>query len=191
MSAEPIDVFPALPYGFELEGDFVTQVEELRSDLVRFASWLCRDRVTGEDLVQETLLRAWRGRHALRDRRLLKAWLLTICRREHCRWLARRRHETTSLETLDPAEEPETVVACDDEIALHEALLALDAAYRDPLLMQLVMGYSTGEIAREMGLTLTATLTRLCRARTKLRAAVGHEMAQERGYSSSVTSVGS
>jgi hypothetical protein len=32
MSAEPIDAFPAPPYGFELEGDFLTQVEALRWD---------------------------------------------------------------------------------------------------------------------------------------------------------------
>jgi RNA polymerase sigma-70 factor (ECF subfamily) len=32
----------------------------LSADLVRFVYWLCRDRMLAEDVVQETLLRAWR-----------------------------------------------------------------------------------------------------------------------------------
>src|SRR5215510_9471178 len=59
--------------------------EALRPDLLRFACWLCRDRNLAEDVVQEALLRAWRSRDSLTDRAAVRAWLLTIVRREYAR----------------------------------------------------------------------------------------------------------
>ena len=55
---------------------------------------------------------------------------------------------------------------------IHAAILALPEDYREPLVLQVLMGYSTDEIARHLGLTSGAVLTRLCRARQKLRSAV-------------------
>jgi RNA polymerase sigma-70 factor (ECF subfamily) len=46
----------------------------------------------------------------------------------------------------------------------------LPTAYREPLVMQVLGGFSVDEIARELNLSLTAVLTRLFRARNKLRA---------------------
>jgi RNA polymerase sigma-70 factor, ECF subfamily len=74
--------------------------ESMRPDLVRFAHWLARDRSLAEDIVQESLLRAWRSRDTLKDRGAARAWLLTIVRREHARLYERKRLE---LVTLDEA----------------------------------------------------------------------------------------
>ena len=61
----------------------ITQLfESMRPDLLRFAHWLARDRSLAEDIVQESLLRAWRSRDTLKDRGAARAWLLTIVRRE-------------------------------------------------------------------------------------------------------------
>ena len=42
-------------------------LESFRPDLLRFAFWLARDRAVAEDVVQETMLRAWRARNKLRE----------------------------------------------------------------------------------------------------------------------------
>lgn len=49
-------------------------------------------------------------------------------------------------------------------------MLELDANYREPLLLQVVMGLSIAEIAAQLELTGSATMTRVFRAREKLRA---------------------
>ena len=55
------------------------------ADLTRFVYWLCRDRTSAEDVVQETLLRAWRSLDSLREEGAVRGWLLTIARRELAR----------------------------------------------------------------------------------------------------------
>jgi RNA polymerase sigma-70 factor, ECF subfamily len=51
--------------------------------------------------------------------------------------------------------------------------MRLPIEYREPLLLQILGGLSTEEIARELALSSTAVLTRLFRARNKLRAICG------------------
>ena len=148
--------------------------ESMRPDLLRFAQWLARDRSLAEDIVQEALLRAWRSRDALKDPAAARAWLLTIVRREHARLYERKRLELVSLD--DALEIPDSAPApgADAELlTLRYAIMKLPIEYREPLVMQVLGGFSTEEIARELELTTTAVLTRLFRARQKLRAACG------------------
>jgi RNA polymerase sigma-70 factor (ECF subfamily) len=56
---------------------------------------------------------------------------------------------------------------------LRGAILQLPDEYREPLVMQVLGGYSTAEIAKEMNLSTPAVLTRLFRARNRLRAIYG------------------
>jgi len=147
--------------------------EPLRADLFRFAYWLARDRSIAEDVVQETLLRAWRSLDSLTDDGAAKPWLLTIARREHARLFERKRLDTVNVDALTIAEDPALARTDDHESAdIHAAILALPDDYREPLVLQVLMGYSTDEIAGQLGLTNGAVLTRLCRARQKLRSAV-------------------
>jgi RNA polymerase sigma-70 factor (ECF subfamily) len=145
----------------------------LRADLFRFAFWLARDPGVAEDVVQETLLRAWRSLDALTDDAAARPWLLTIARREHARLHERRRFETVDVHDLTVAEDPALARSDDHERSdVQAALLTLPEEYREPLVLQVLMGYSTEEIARHLGLTSGAVLTRLCRARQKLRSVV-------------------
>ena len=148
--------------------------ESMRPDLLRFAHWLARDRSLAEDLVQESLLRAWRSRDTLKDRGAARAWLLTIVRREHARLYERKRLELVSLD--DALESQVPAKAADPEgdlFTLRHAIMRLPIEYREPLLLQVLGGFSTEEIARELALSSTAVLTRLFRARNKLRAFCG------------------
>lgn len=156
------------------ETAFARLCEELRPDLFRFAFWLARDRHVAEDVVQEAMLRAWRSRESLDDSSSVKAWLLTIVRREHARLYERKRHETVPVDDLVNDESPELAVSERREVLdMRRAIFALEPDYREPLVMQVLMGFTTDEIARELGLTQGAVLTRLFRARQQLRRAMG------------------
>jgi RNA polymerase sigma-70 factor (ECF subfamily) len=148
--------------------------ESMRPDLVRFALWLTRDRALAEDVVQESLLRAWRSRDSLKDPACSRAWLLTIVRREHARLYERKRLELVSLNDALEHEDSALLSRDDSDIhALRGAILQLSIEYREPLVMQVLGGFSVDEIAHELGLSASAVLTRLFRARNKLRSLYG------------------
>jgi RNA polymerase sigma-70 factor, ECF subfamily len=127
-----------------------------------------------EDVVQESLLRAWKAQDSLLDQAAAKPWLLTIVRREYARTFERKRLVTVNVDELIAKEEPMLAAAEEPDLTdLRAALFKLPEDYREPLVMQALMGYSTAEIARELGLSEPAVLTRLFRARNQLRALVG------------------
>ena len=160
--------------GKDGESAFARLCDELRPDLFRFAFWLARDRQVAEDVVQESLLRAWRSRESLAETEAAKPWLLTIVRREHARLYERKRHETVPVDELVQSESAELAAAADQEtMDVRRAILALEDDYREPLVLQVLMGLTTQEIAGQLGLTQAAVLTRLFRARNKLRRALG------------------
>lgn len=155
---------------------FQALCQALRPDLLRFAFWLSRDRDLAEDVVQETMLRAWKAQDSLLDEGAAKPWLLTIIRREYARSFERKRFVTLDIEELIAKEEP--MLAAADEQSLGEmraAIFKLPDEYREPLVLQVLMGYSTAEIAAELDLSNAAVLTRLFRARKRLRLLCGED----------------
>jgi RNA polymerase sigma-70 factor (ECF subfamily) len=138
-------------------------------DMFRYAAWLSRDKSVAEEVVQEALLRAWKSLDSLRDEDAAKQWLLTIVRRENARYFERRRLETVDIDELSGAQAALLAESPNEELAdMREAIFGLDDDYREPLVLQVLMGYSTNEIAAMMGLKQGAVLTRLHRARHKL-----------------------
>lgn len=142
---------------------------ELRQDLYRYALWLSRDAAAAEDIVQESLLRAWRGFDGLQDEAKARQWLVTIVRREFLRFREKQREES-----VDPAMLEEIAADGADPLVqeLRVAIFALEENYREPLALQVLMGHTTDEIATILGLTQGAVLTRLHRARDKLKRAL-------------------
>lgn len=145
----------------------------LRPELLRFAWWLARDRAVAEDVVQEALLRAWRSRDALKDPAAARGWLLTIVRREHARLYERKRLEITDLDEVVAAEDSQLAIEGEELVGLRLAITQLPEEYRVPLVMQVLGGFTTDEIARELALSTAAVLTRLFRARNRLRRIYG------------------
>ena len=173
-SETPVSSSDGSTVGAESGDPIARLFASMRPDLLRFAHWLARDRAIAEDIVQESLLRAWRSRDALKDPAAARAWLLTIVRREHARLYERKRLELVALDDGIELEGMPSPPGPDSEIdSLRGAILKLPLEYREPLIMQVLGGFSTAEIAEELSLSSTAVLTRLFRARNKLRALYG------------------
>jgi RNA polymerase sigma-70 factor (ECF subfamily) len=148
-------------------------------DMYRYAAWLCRDKAIAEDVVQEALLRAWKSLDALRDDAAAKPWLLTIVRRENARYFERRRLETVDIDNLSASQAALLAEQPDEQLdELREAIYKLEDDYREPLVLQVLMGYSTNEIAELMELKQGAVLTRLHRARHKLAEVIEEQMVE-------------
>jgi RNA polymerase sigma-70 factor (ECF subfamily) len=122
------------------------------------------------------MLRAWKAQDSLLDEAAAKPWFLTIIRREYARSFERKRFVTVDVDELVAREEPMLAAAEDQDLAeLRAALFKLPDEYREPLALQVLMGFSTEEIARELNLSGAAVLTRLFRARKQLRGLCGED----------------
>ncbi|MDH3460231.1 MAG: sigma-70 family RNA polymerase sigma factor [Burkholderiaceae bacterium] len=156
--------------------DFSALVTAYADDLYRYARWLSRDAHKAEDLVQETLLRAWRSFATLRQAGSSKAWLITILRREYFRHPLDK--STVSIDDLDTALSESELAApmpiLDDVVDAKRCLNRLPDLYREALILQIYFGYSTGEMAKLLETTESAVSNRLLRARAALAGAAAN-----------------
>ncbi len=139
--------------------------------LLRTASRLCRTSAMAEDLVQETMLRAWRSFERFEEGTNAKAWLFTIMmnlwKRAH-RDSARRIEEVTGCD-LEPFVAPS---AMEERVTTREVLAALDALpveQKTVLLLAAVEGLAIKEIASALSIPSGTVMSRLGRARAALR----------------------
>ena len=144
--------------------------EAYSTDLYRYAMWICHNDALAKDLVQETFLRAWRALDSLKDVGAAKSWLITILRREYARTFERKVPRFTDIEKV--------VIVEDDELEpderterdlLRKGIMKLEPKYREPLLLQVVFGHSCSEISEQLGISKSAVITQLFRAREKLK----------------------
>ncbi len=156
-------------------------VRAYSDDLYRYGLWLCRDSSVTEDLVQETFLRAWRSLESLKDQGAAKSWLITILRRENARRFERKQFD---LVDIDDTFVPDTVsVSSDQELENHllrRKIAELEPEYREPLILQVIGGFSGEEIASILELNKNTVMTRLFRARNQLKDVL-EPQAQHRG----------
>jgi RNA polymerase sigma-70 factor (ECF subfamily) len=142
--------------------------------MYRYAAWLSRDPAIAEDVVQEAMLRAWKSLDALREDEAAKQWVLTIVRRENARYFERKRLETVDIDNLTASQSAMVAESSETDLDdMQEAIYRLEDDYREPLVLQVLMGHSTQEIAELMDIKPGAVLTRLHRARNKLKKAIG------------------
>jgi RNA polymerase sigma-70 factor, ECF subfamily len=154
---------------WDKQAKFTALVNAFSGDLYRYAFWLCHDKHLAEDLVQETFTRAWRAIESLQDQSAARQWLITTLRREHARLYERKQFEYAEIE-LDSLESVH--VDFDTRIEAHilrKCLSKLPREYMEPLLLQVLWGYNCNEIAKLLEITSSAVMTRLFRARQKLR----------------------
>ena len=149
--------------------------------LYGFAMTLTRDRTEAEDLVQETYLRAVRAFEKLQPDSNLKSWLFAIMRNA---WLNQRRHQLGGPRFIElDAEETDRNQWLDEtssnphlvylrKLERDEIVLAIDSlprAHREIVVLRDIEGFSYQEIANILGCPTGTVMSRLGRARAKLR----------------------
>ncbi len=138
------------------------------------ARWLTRNDADAADVVQEAFLRALKFFGGFRGGDT-RAWLLTIVRNACYTWLRRNRvnelatpfdEETHSVESDDP----ETILleGADREM-LRQALEALPVEFREVVILRELEGLSYKEIAGVADVPVGTVMSRLARARKRLR----------------------
>ena len=141
-------------------------------DMFRYAYWLVHDKAVADDLVQETMLRAWKSMDRLQKPEAAKGWLITILRRENARRFERFQPQFSAIPTEALTDQHRDYDTSTEAFVLRNAIAELAEEYREPLLLQVIHGYSQKEIAAELGISSAGAGTRLFRARKKLRALV-------------------
>jgi RNA polymerase sigma-70 factor (ECF subfamily) len=145
-------------------------VDSLYQDVYRYAYWICKNQPLAQDLVKETFLRAWRSLDSLQNDKAAKAWLFTILRRENARLYERYRPDLVDVDDQIIADtsfdEPDEAM---DRELLIKAMNSLEPEYSEPLLLQVIGGFSGKEIAEILELNSNTVMTRLFRARSKLK----------------------
>lgn len=149
---------------------FEALVESHADDLFRFGCWLTGDREVARDLVQETMIRAWRSIDQLRDAAAVKPWLMTTLRRENARRFERKRLELVDIEGRQVADNDQ--VDAETRILHSQIRFELDRLpkkYAEPLRLQAYLGCSIAEITERLGISRSAAMTRVHRARQQLK----------------------
>ena len=137
--------------------------------LRRYARALVGERAAADDLVQDTLERALNKFHLWKRGTDLRAWLFTVMHNVHVNQIRGRRE----LVTLD-GEALELPVRATHEVALEardleRALMRLPAEQREVLLLVVLEDMSYEEAAATLGIPIGTVMSRLSRAREKLR----------------------
>ena len=142
---------------------------ELIPRLRRYARALVGDRASADDLVQDTLERAWAKLHLYRRGTDLRAWLFTVMHNVHV-------NRVRSARATDPLEDemPELAqrAAQGDALLVRDldrAIARLPAEQRAVLLLVTLEEMSYEDVARTLGIPIGTVMSRLSRAREKLR----------------------
>lgn len=153
---------PAMP---EIDAAFLAALERERAQLRAFLAGLCRGDVHfAEDLVQESLTRAWRYRASFDGRAALGPWLRQIAFRVYLDGRGRRAQHVELVE--EPAGREVPLAQLRDE--LEWALAGLSERERDVVLRFHGHGESVAEIAAALGRPEGTIKSDLHRARRKM-----------------------
>ncbi len=148
-------------------------VKAYHTELYRYAYWLCHDPTIAEDLVQEAFLRAWKALDSLKEEGAAKSWLITILRRENARRFERKQFNYVDMEhqPLEDCISATTEEQIEQQL-IRKQIMQLPEEYREPLVLQVVAGFSGDEIADMLSLNKNTVMTRLFRARNQLKEAL-------------------
>lgn len=164
----------------EKQRQYEALVSAYHKDLYRYAYWLIQDQHIAEDVVQETFLRAWKSLDSLVDAKAAKSWLITILRRENARRFERRQFDYSEYDEPNILDKSTDIEDDTEQYWLNRQINKLPLEYREPLVLQVVAGFSGDEIAGLLDLNKNTVMTRLFRARNMLKEALDNNSTLER-----------
>lgn len=153
-----------------IEKSFEKDLLAHRAFLLNFARKRCGNSTMADDLVQETILRAWQSRSQFQEGTNLRAWLCTILKNTHLNMIRKNRHETVALDettesnAVQPADQEDRIRLSD----VARAFETLSATHRQ-VLLSAGAGQETYEtVAQRTGWQIGTVKSRLSRARMQL-----------------------
>jgi RNA polymerase sigma-70 factor (ECF subfamily) len=156
---------------------FLALVEDLRPELHRYCARMTGSVADGEDVVQDTLARAYYALADLGELPSLRPWLFRIAHNRAVDF--RRRYDQRMSEPLeavedsllDPALDPEDAIARERAVAAAiSQFVELVPLQRSCVILKDVLDHSVDEIAALLGITVPAAKAALHRGRVQLRA---------------------
>ena len=152
---------------------FGAALAEALPRLRRYAIALAGDVATADDLLQDCMERAWKNQAAITDERALFPWLRAILHNVNIDRIRLRRRRPNEAETLDAIAETLAGSSAGDGPALSmdviRAMNRVSFEHRQILLLVGVEGLSYREIAVELDIPTGTVMSRLARARERLR----------------------
>jgi RNA polymerase sigma-70 factor (ECF subfamily) len=159
-------------------GSFEDLAMPLFARLYNFAHWLTQDRVSAEDLVQETYMKALRGFSSFRQGTNFRAWMYKILRNTFLTSQAGLKSSASlSLDSDDDkVEEPSatetpesTLLSRAEQETIQQALDELPVKFREIILLCDSEEMSYQEIGETLGIPIGTVMSRLSRARNAMR----------------------
>jgi len=154
-------------------------------ELYRCAYRLTGKTQTAEDLVQETFVEAWRSAEKLRDPEKARGWLFQILRYRHLHAVrdSKRRMEGQPGRVPLTGDVPahDTTAKIEQLDSIQVGLASLDQRLRETLLMVVMEGLTAQEAADKLGVPMGTVLSRLHRARERLRETMAEPRPVTRG----------
>jgi RNA polymerase sigma-70 factor, ECF subfamily len=148
---------------FQPTHDFERIVMPEAQRLLRFALRLTRDTPSAEDLVQETLLKAWRSFHQLHDGTSARAWLYRILINA---FYGHARKAPATVPLKDQAYANSALI---ERLEINQALDSLPLEHRTVLLLGVVEGFTCREVSEILSVPIGTVMSRMSRARKSLR----------------------
>jgi RNA polymerase sigma-70 factor (ECF subfamily) len=152
-----------------MDGLVEAQIPRLR----RYARALTGDAVRADDLVQDTLERAWGRRHLWRAGTDLRAWLFTVMHNVFLNQRRSARPPTDFVELDDTLPLPARPDGVDAQLELRDvarALGQLPPEFREVLLLVALEEMSYEDVAKVLAIPVGTVMSRLSRSRERLRA---------------------
>jgi len=150
---------------------FKHHLEEKWARLYRIAYSWCHDPQLSKDLVQDTVMKALKNTHQLKDAKALDNWLFSIlvnCWRDFCR----QKKDTVEISEiiLSHNESPEEQNCRTATInRVREAVSGLSREHREIITLIDLEEMSYKDVAEVLGIPLGTVMSRLCRARRQLK----------------------
>lgn len=135
-----------------------------------FAISLCGDVATADDLVQDTIIKAWTNIDKFQAGTNMRAWLFTILRNTFFSMKRKRKREVADPDGVHAAKLYERP-AHDGRLAFsdfHRAFCALSPEHREVLILAGASGFSYEDVAQMTGVAVGTVKSRVNRARARL-----------------------
>ena len=150
---------------------FGTLYEQYAGRLYHYALWRLADTDDAQDAVQDCALQAWQSLSSLKHTEAFSAWLFRILYRCCCRKIAEQAKRRQHRDIADYAERltDSNAFSGDTAVALKKALSRLSEKDREIVLLSVIGGLQSKELAALLHMTPAAVRQRLHRSLGKMK----------------------